>query len=75
MCREHGKKEQHVYTSNGRNVALHLSKRAGSSEFLIHFKGRQHRYTHFVQRCEVHDITVTLWKSLEYMVHWIEHST
>ena len=40
ICRQHGQKEQHVYTSNGRNVVIELSKRTGTSEFLLSFKGR-----------------------------------
>ena len=39
ICRQHGQKEQHVYTSNGRNVVIELSKRSGTAEFLIHYKG------------------------------------
>ena len=39
ICRQHGQKEQHVYTSNGRNVVLNFQERSGTSEFLIHYKG------------------------------------
>ena len=39
ICRQHGWKEQHVYTSNGRNVNIELSKRTGTSEFLLWFQG------------------------------------
>ena len=42
ICRQHGLKEQHVYTSNGRNAVIEIMKSsdsAGSSEFLVYFKG------------------------------------
>ena len=41
ICRQHGQKEHHVYTSNGRNVVIELGKRSGPSEFLVQYKGTQ----------------------------------